>query len=185
MFNLLTQCVVSFFTYYMCFSVMNWNRPFLSVCTRTRVDFGSTKLHSLSPCGVGILKWVSLIAGLKTVCLRGRKTATRSHTEKPCWSETSTLQSGQSIVLHLMLNEVSPVEPLPQHYGIVSMMAAQSIPSFPLPFCLLLLLWSASRRHCASAQSTSDGLGSHKQWLKCLQLHKARIAEDKSQTYRG
>lgn len=130
---------------------MTWNETSLSVCTRARVDFRSTKLHSPSPCGVGVLKWVSLIAGLKAVCLRGRKTATRYHTEKPCWSETSTLQSGQSIVLHLMLNEVSPVEPLPWHYGIVSMMAAQSIPSFPPPFCRSLCLWSASRRHCASA----------------------------------
>lgn len=136
---------------------MNWNETLLSVCTRARVDFGSTKLHSLSPCGVGILKWVSLIAGLKAVCLRGRKTATRYHTEKPCWSETSTLQSGQSIVLHLMLNEVSPVEPLPWHYGIVSMMAAQSIPSFPPSICHLLFLWSASRRRCASVRQPQTG----------------------------
>lgn len=136
---------------------MNWNETLLSVCTRARVDFGSTKLHFRSPCGVGILKRVSLIAGLKPVCLRGRKTATRYHTEKPCWSETSTLQSAQSIVLHLMLNEVSPVELLPWHYGIISMMAAQSIPSFPLSFCCLLFLWSASRRHCASVHQPQTG----------------------------
>lgn len=114
---------------------------------------------TLSPCGVGILKWVSLIAGLKAVCLRGRKTATWYHTEKPCWSETSTLQSGQSIVLHLMLNEVSPVEPLPRHYGIVSMMAAQSIPPFPPLLCRLPVLFSASRRHCASVHQAQAGSG--------------------------
>lgn len=149
--------IVLFLMYIIMFSDRIWNKTLLSVCTRARVVFGSTKLLSLSPCGVGILKWVSLIAGLKAVCLRGRKTATWYHTEKPCWSKTSALQSGQSIVLHLMLNEVSPVEPLPLHYGIVSMMAAQSIPSLPPSFCRLLFLGSASRRHCASVHLAQTG----------------------------
>lgn len=80
-----------------------------------------------------------------------------------------------------MLNEVSPVEPLPRHYGIVSMMAAQSIFSFPPSFSFSALPLEGAASLCINCRRTLKS----QTMTQMPSATQSGIAEDKSQTDHG